>query len=439
MLKSMKHAPAPVWLLVASFLCPTELSLYLAGLRLPPHRVALLILFPIAIAHVMRRRNLKLHTFDALLLVYNLWTVGVLMHHQGAGEGLQFGGSLALESFAAYVVARVYVRDVATFLGTLGALVIAVAVSGLIALPEMLSGAHYVHDILRAVTGYEHPIGHETRLGLTRAYGTFDHPIHLGTFCASALAMVWFAARKRRERWRRVPLLIAATLTGLSSAPILCLVLQGGLIAWERITRGIKARVAISVSVLAALYLVAWIAGTRSPLTIIATGFTLDPWTGYYRTLIWQHGLENVWTSPWIGIGLSDWERPQWMAAATVDAFWLVVAMRSGIPAFLLLAAAILLLMRAVGSRIKRMDADHRRMARGWIISLIALSLLACTVHLWNVVHAHFFFFVGLGGWLADPRRVKAAVLKARLQPRLQWPPAPALGPPTAWPALTNA
>jgi hypothetical protein len=24
---------------------------------------------------------------------------------------------------------------------------------------------------------------------------------------------------------------------------------------------------------------------------------------------------------------------------------------------------------------------------------------------LWNVVHAHYFFFVGLAGWLADPRR----------------------------------
>jgi hypothetical protein len=267
-----------------------------------------------------------------------------------------------------------------------------------------------VHDILRAVTGYEHPIGHETRLGLTRAYGTFDHPIHLGTVCASALALVWFAARKRRERWRRVPILVGATLTGLSSAPILCLALQGGLIAWDRLTRGIKARVPLTLAALGMLYVIASLIATRSPLTIIATGFTLDAWTGFYRTLIWQHGLENVWASPWIGIGLADWERPQWMAAATVDAFWLVVAMRSGIPAFLLLVLAIGLLVRAVVVRLSRMDRYIRRMARGWIFSLIALSMIACTVHLWNVVHAHFFFFIGLAGWLADRKRVRTTM-----------------------------
>jgi O-antigen ligase len=419
---SMTRVPAPIWLLVASFLCPTELSLYLFGLRLPPHRVALLILFPIALAHIVRRGTLTPRSFDALFLAYNVWTVGVLMAHQGAGEGLQFGGSLALESFAAYLVARVYVRDIATFVGTLGVLVTAVAIAGLIALPEMLSGVHYVHDVLRMVTSYEHPIGHETRLGLTRAYGTFDHPIHLGTFCASVLAMVWFAAKKRRELWRRVPILIGATLTGLSSAPLLCLALQGGLIVWERVTRGVKARVAITIALLVVLYGAAEVASTRSPLTIIATGFTLDSWTGYYRTLIWQHGLENVWGSPWIGIGLADWERPQWMAAATVDAFWLVVAMRSGIPAFLLLAAAILLLVRAVVVRMRRMDIEMRRMARGWIISLIALVLVACTVHLWNVVHAHLFFFIGLAGWLADANRTRQAKpAQTAMPPRVQW------------------
>jgi hypothetical protein len=327
------------------------------------------------------------------------------MHHQGAAEGLQYGGSLALESFAAYVVARVYVRDREAFLGTVGVLVAAVAVAGLLALPEAVLGIHYIHEGLKALTGYEHPIGHETRLFLTRAYGTFDHPIHLGTFCASALAMVWFASGQALQRGKRTALLVGATLLGMSSAPILCLALQAALIAWERVTRGLKGRVPMSLSVLAAFYIVAAIIGTRSPLTIIATGFTLDSWTGFYRTQIWEHGLQNVWSSPWTGIGLADWERPQWMAAATIDAFWLVVTMRAGITAFLMLAAAILLLLCAVVAGTRRQDAVTRRLARGWIMSLIALSLVACTVHLWNVPHAHFFFFLGLAGWMADRRR----------------------------------
>ncbi|MFM9941095.1 MAG: O-antigen ligase family protein [Hyphomicrobiaceae bacterium] len=413
MLKAMKAAPAPIWLLVASFLCPTELSLYLAGLRLPPHRVALLILLPIALFRMLSRRDPRLRSYDIVFLLYNVWTIAVFMHHQGQGEGLQFGGSLALESFASYVIARVYVRDVTQFLGSLGVLVAAVGITGLIALPEALLGVHYVHDILRAVTGYEHPIGHETRLFLTRAYGTFDHPIHLGTFTASALAMIWYATPGRRSRRRRTALLIGATLLAVSSAPILCLALQGMLIGWDRVTRGVRTRVGFTLAFFVTLYIMASIVGTRSPLTIIATGFTLDSWTGYYRTVIWEWGLMSVWAHPWLGIGLADWERPDWMISSTVDAFWLVVTMRAGIPAFLLLSLAIALLVRAVVVGSKRQPVEVRRMARGWIMSLIALSLIACTVHLWNVPFAHFFFFLGLSGWIADRRRER----KSKAQP----------------------
>ena len=41
MKKAAKRAPWPVIFLIVAFLCPTELSLYVAGLRFPPHRVAL--------------------------------------------------------------------------------------------------------------------------------------------------------------------------------------------------------------------------------------------------------------------------------------------------------------------------------------------------------------------------------------------------------------
>ena len=36
-------------------------------------------------------------------------------------------------------------------------------------------------------------------------------------------------------------------------------------------------------------------------------------------------------------------------------------------------------------------------------MSLIALSLVGCTVHFWNVLYAFFFFFIGMSGWIADP------------------------------------
>ena len=54
-----------------------------------------------------------------------------------------------------------------------------------------------------------------------RAYGTFDHPIHYGTFCAALLAQFWYATTSTMERRKRAVLLAGATFLGLSSAPIL--------------------------------------------------------------------------------------------------------------------------------------------------------------------------------------------------------------------------
>ncbi len=410
MLKLLKGVPAPILLVIVSFLLPTELSLYAGTMRLPPYRVVLLLLLPVVIIRFFWKREMKPHLFDVCFLLYNVWTLGIYIHHHGDQEGLQTGGSLALDGFASYFVARVFIRDREAFVGTIGTLVAAITVTGILAMPEAIGGDIYIHNFLREVTGYVHPIGIERRLGLTRAYGTFDHPIHLGTFCASGLAMILYATGRAKSRKLRTGIIALSALTGLSSAPILSLGLQTAMLVWDRVTRGIPGRLAMSLGALAAVFGVVWAVGTRSPFNIIATGMTIDPWTGYYRLMIWENGLLNVWENPWTGLGLNDWKRPDWMFSSTVDAFWLVIAMRAGIPAFILLSLAIILIGRSTAKGMPNVDPEVRRMAMGWMMSLIALSLIACTVHFWNVLYAYFFFFLGLAGWLADPQRQTRAV-----------------------------
>ncbi|MFV0296798.1 MAG: hypothetical protein ACK5JT_11845, partial [Hyphomicrobiaceae bacterium] len=168
----------------------------------------------------------------------------------------------------------------------------------------------------------------------------------------------------------------------------------------------------IGFAVITGLFIALSIVATRSPFAIIATGVTLDSWTGYYRLLIWQHGLENVFMNPMFGLGLYDWARPSWMASPTVDAFWLVVAMRSGIPAFLFLITTVLLIVWGTATRIPASTGERRAMSRGWLISIAAISLVGCTVHFWNVPYAFFFFLLGAGGWFADPMRVLTPVAR---------------------------
>ncbi len=242
MKRKLKKAPWQIILLIASFLCPTELSLYIAGLRFPPHRVALFILFPIAILRLLSQRGMKLRSYDIMFIVYNVWTIGIFMYHQGQQEGLVYGGSQALESLGAYLVARVWIRTEDDLRAMLRVLGYAIAIVAFIALPETLFGQIFTHNILHSITGYYHPIGIEERMGLTRAYAVFDHPIHYGTFCATMAALFWYSQNTLQDRFKIAALLTGATLLGLSSAPLLCLGMQGGMIVWNAVTRKLPKR-----------------------------------------------------------------------------------------------------------------------------------------------------------------------------------------------------
>lgn len=406
MARALQKTPTPIIFLLLCFLCPTEFSVFLGDIRLPPHRIALLVLIPFALMRVVTRSDTRLRAFDGLFILFGIWSMFVYAYHGVGISGFIYGGSLALETTGSYFIARAWVRDVETLRNTLKVALGVIVIAALIALPETLFGHVYTHDFLAKLTGYYHPTSVHTRLGLTRAYGTFDHPIHYGTFCAALLAMFWYAERGTFGRLRRSAVISGATFLGLSSAPILCLIIQGGLITWERLTRGFTGRVWLTIGGVVAAYIGIALLATRSPTAILATTLTLDSSTGYYRLLIWDHGLQNVWAHPLLGIGLADWARPQWMASDTIDAFWLLTAMRSGLPSVTILVLGLALLVRAVNKRgVKNKSALTRALSRGWLFSLIALCFIATTVHFWNVSLTFFFFFIGLAGTFADPKR----------------------------------
>jgi len=405
MLKPFRDAPLPVLLLILSFLCPSELSLYAGGLRLPPHRVALIILVPIALWRMMSGKAFRIHAFDILILVYAVWTGVTFTLHHGS-DGIPYGGSLALECAGGYLVARVWVRDLQVFRAVISLLVASIVVTALIALPETLLHQPFAHQFMHALTGVHHHAQTEVRMGFNRAYGTFDHPIHLGTYCSSLLALVWFSSEGHIQRMKRAAILIGATLLGLSSAPMLGIGVQLGWIMWDRASRGIGQRAMMTAATIGFLYAGAMVVANRTPIAFIATTLTLNAQTGYYRMLIWDYGVDNVLASPWIGIGLNDWMRPSWMPAETIDTYWLIITMRSGLPATCMLVVALGLLISAIWRSMRRLrDKRLKRIAAGWVFSFIAFALVAATVHLWNVQHTYFYFFVGLAGWLADPVR----------------------------------
>ena len=420
MLDAFRKTPLPITLAILSFISPTELSLVVGDLRLSAHRVVFLIFIPFALYRLALRPDCRLKLYDVPFFGLAIWQIFAFTYH-GGQAGFIFGGSAALESLGAYAIARAYIRDLETLQAAMRIVFYSIVLAALIALLDTLTGTHFIHELLRKALGGPPLPPVEFRKGIVRAASTFDHPIHYGTYCAAMFALIWMCEPKKTWRYVRAAGIGVAAFLAMSSAPLLSLSVQCAMMAWNRFTVAIPFRVQITLAVLVGLYLGVLLVSNRPPVQILISVATFDPWTGYYRMLIWEYGLENVWGSPWVGIGLADWERPKWMYSSTIDAYWLVLALRTGIPAFLLVASGIIMICYGVVTRGRgSRDPLRRRISAGWLISLIGICLLGATVHYWNVPHALLYFVLGLGSALADTKRVKSAAsqLAQPMRPR---------------------
>ena len=138
-------------------------------------------------------------------------------------------------------------------------------------------------------------------------------------------------------------------------------------------------------------------------MKVFISYLTFSPQSAYNRILIWDYGTAEVARNPLFGIGFGDWARPVWMSDS-MDNFWLVTAVRYGLPALIFLASAIVLLaLRQARANTNDVTVNRHRMA--WLAIIIGMAVSGITVHLWNAVFAYFFFLIGTGAWMAYPQK----------------------------------
>jgi hypothetical protein len=159
------------------------------------------------------------------------------------------------------------------------------------------------------------------------------------------------------------------------------------------------------VGLFALAYVVVDLMSNRTPLKVFMTYATFSAHNAYWRSIIFEWGMKNVWANPLFGIGLNDWVRPHYMNSGSMDNFWLVMAVRYGIPGFLLLTIGYVISTAKVMRR--NFDTDMRLtlFRRAWVFSVLGLSFTLCTVHVWTNLYSFVFFFFGAGIWLitAEP------------------------------------
>jgi hypothetical membrane protein len=379
--------------------------------------VLIVMILPMMLQLLSGRKG-RMHLFDMLVMAHCAWAVIALINWGGIAQGIESGGIYVVEFAGAYLLGRLYIRSYEDFAAMARAYVGLVLATLLFTVPEALTGIHILHDGISGAVGGPMAPFIEPRMGLERTFGPFDHPILYGVFCASAFSLAYLVVAERRlmnlSGMAKVIGVGLATFMSASGGPYVVLMMQGFVAAWERVLGKVQGRWAALFTLFGLTYVGIDLFSTKTPFHVFVNYFTFSKQSAYNRILIFEYGTAEVARHPVFGIGLGDWERPVWMSDS-MDNFWLVTAVRYGVPAFLLLLGLLLGILWKAGQR-KNLPPEWRRARHAWAFTLFGITVAAATVHLWNALFVLFLFLIGSGAWLLDaqPGRARAATRAAR-------------------------
>ncbi|MBO6634173.1 O-antigen ligase family protein [Parvibaculum sp.] len=399
---SRSSLPLPVIAIAIGLLLPSTASFYLGNLRIDGTRLVLFAILPALLMRAMSGR-FRWQYFDYAILGHAIYMVLAMMVNQGVFGGLKSGGVVAFEAMGGYFCARLCFTNIGAiqkFLKLMASLYV-VIVSLLVV--EIVTQKNLIRDIFSAVADADFNVNSKSRFGLLRPVGPFPHSIHAGVFCSVFFAMFWVGLRGGSRLVGSLASIVGVGVS-LSSGPLLALVMQIGLIVYRAIMKTFKGvrywRILVIALVIAGTFI--QIGSNRGVVLFVIQNITFDGWTAFYRTLIWDFGMDSVMAHPLFGIGFSEWARPGWMHSS-VDAFWLLTAMRYGLPCLILMVAGIALIYRNVAISAREVaDPRWKGLCLGWVFAMTAFMFAGFTVHFWANLYVLFFFLLGMGASMSE-------------------------------------
>ena len=404
----MASSPKPTWpvkFYLVALVIPISFSL--GSIHLSPYRAFLLLAMIPALVKFLMDREIKVILPDVAAFLYAAWGIVTIYTGTGPLGGPEAAGSMFIETFGAYLLARVYVRDADSFRAFAKWLLFLV----LLLLPFAMYEAVMRRPIILETVGKffrTHTIAYvEERLNMRRAQGPLEHPILFGVFCSTAFGLTLYTIRPRISRFGRAiraGLVALATFFSLSAGAYLAVVGQLFFAAWDRFVTFTPHRWRILMGLCVLAYVTVDLISNRTPFHVFITYLSFNTGSAYNRILIWDFGLAEVWRHPILGMGLfNDWERPWWMKGS-IDNFWLLRTMRHGIPGFIFLATVVLSISIRL-SKFKTQDPVVDSCRRAILSTLGGLWIAMITVDLWSGTYTYFWFLIGTAVWLIDPKR----------------------------------
>ena len=378
------------------------LSISLGPVRLSPYRIVLIVALLGAIPRWLSGAAGPVRGFDICIVLAFLWAaIAYFVVHQSA-QLIETSGILIIESIGAYLMARTYIRNRTEFEQVMRLFLLLIVLLFPFAIYETITGRPILLDVFNRIGDSFPAITQYQRFGLERVQGVFEHSIPYGVFVSAGLSAVLYLYAQPMLAGRRVLLgliVVASSVFSVSGGALLALFTQFGLYLWDKFLKPVPRRWLILACLVVLAFIVVDIGSNRKPAHVFISYLSFSPESGYNRILIFNHGIENVWAHPVFGLGLNDWARPIWMGDS-VDNFWLLIAMRHGIPAFLLFAGGTIWAMFVVGYRdLKSPELQQARYA--YMLALTGMILAGITVHYWNALFPFFMFMLGNGIWLS--------------------------------------
>lgn len=415
-----------VFVFYSFLLFPPEVSGSIFGVNLPSYRQALLAMAVPSLWIIMKNRDGGFVPLDYIVMIIGFWIMLSFMTIYGVESGLVRGTGVFIDNMIVYLVARASITNANELryfiLLCLPGLVFA---GGSVAF-ESLSGRLWVRPFFTSIFGNISSfrggevtgallLEQEYRLGLLRAYGPFPHPILAGTVLAGFLPLIYFSGIRS---W---PLLVGigislAAFFSLSSAAFLSLFIGlGAIIGFHVKPFFPKISWWTIVSILLIMAMAAHITSKNGIISVLGR-FTLNSSTAEYRTLIWEHGSINVAKNPWFGLGYNQWERLRWMVTDSVDAHFLLLAMRHGLIVPVLLLAGIIHGMIKLGLLMPSLDERDRTFMIGLNITIFGYLVVGQTV---NFFGSTTLVFMSMVAFLASMVQWTGRQAKAEAQQRL--------------------
>lgn len=378
------------------------INLNLAGIRFTAYRLFLVLMFvPLFIG--WRNGDFgKIIKADTFFFVAAIWGALTLLV-AGVGNTIEAAGVFIIEFFGAYMLGRYAVRNTHDHIRILKMFLWVLVAMLPFAAIEIQTGTSVPLAILDSVFSVHAQATNDPRMGMERAQVIFEHPIHYGVFAASSFGFCLYTLYSGRG-----PLLVAfavtvsllSTLFSVSTGAYMMVSIQLIFVVYELATRNIQNRWTLFGIGFLIFYIILEIGTERTPFHWIVNNLSFSSGSAYNRIRIFEWGMVNIRENPIFGLGLGDWKREAFMSNSA-DNFWILMTMRHGIPMFILLSTAMIMIIRGIGlAPLQGKQANALR--AGYLISMGGLLIGGTTVHYWNVLFVYLMFLVGTGVWMTE-------------------------------------